>query len=155
MARAIEVFRQNAKHVAALSAEEADRNLSIVERADMMALLQTEVRSVMQAASAGNFERRVPTNFSDNELNDLAIGINGLVEAVDRGLAETGKVLSAIANTDLTQRITGHYEGGRSALSRTIPMPLPQSWPISLPSCRARRARSRQRPAKFWPAPMI
>ena len=116
MARAVEVFRQNAKRVAALSAEEAARNLSIVERADMMALLQAELGSVMKAASAGNFTRRVPTDFSDDELNSLADSVNGLVETVDRGLAETGAVLSAIANTDLTQRVTGHYEGAFGAL---------------------------------------
>ncbi|MGV8833534.1 MAG: methyl-accepting chemotaxis protein [Devosia sp.] len=116
MARAVEVFRQNGKRVAALNAEEAERNLSIVERADMMAMLQIELRSVMQAASAGNFAERVPTNFSDSELNGLAESVNGLVETVDRGLAETGTVLSAIANTDLTQRVTGDYQGAFGAL---------------------------------------
>ena len=116
MARAVEVFRQNAKRVAALSAEEAARNLSVVERADMMALLQSELASVMKAASSGIFDKRVPTNFSDDELNHLADSVNGLVETVDRGLAETGSVLSAIANTDLTQRVTGHYEGAFGAL---------------------------------------
>ncbi len=116
MARAVEVFRQNGKRVAALSAEEAARNLSIVERADMMALLQAELGSVMRAASAGDFARRVPTDFSDAELNGLAASVNGLVETVDRGLAETGTVLSAIANTDLTQRVTGQYAGAFGAL---------------------------------------
>ncbi|WP_224705728.1 methyl-accepting chemotaxis protein [Devosia aquimaris] len=116
MARAVEVFRQNAKRVAALSAEEAAHNLAIVERADMMALLQSELASVMKAASAGNFAQRVPTDFSDAELNGLAASVNGLVETVDRGLAETGSVLSAIANTDLTHRVTGHYEGAFGAL---------------------------------------
>ena len=116
MARAVEVFRQNGKRVAALNAEEAARNLSIVERADMMALLQAELGSVMRAASAGDFARRVPTDFSDAELNGLAASVNGLVETVDRGLAETGTVLSAIANTDLTQRVTGQYQGAFGAL---------------------------------------
>ena len=116
MARAVEVFRQNAKRVAALSAEEAARNLSVVERADMMAMLQSELASVMKAASAGIFDKRVPTDFSDDELNHLADSVNGLVETVDRGLSETGNVLSAIANTDLTQRVTGQYEGAFGAL---------------------------------------
>jgi methyl-accepting chemotaxis protein len=116
MARAVEVFRQNGKRVAALNAEEAARNLSIVERADMMALLQAELGSVMRAASAGDFAQRVPTDFSDDELNGLAASVNGLVETVDRGLAETGTVLSAIANTDLTQRVTGQYQGAFGAL---------------------------------------
>ncbi|MBU1334656.1 MAG: HAMP domain-containing protein [Alphaproteobacteria bacterium] len=116
MARAVEVFRQNGKRVAALSAEEAARNLSIVERADMMALLQAELGSVMRAASAGDFAQRVPTDFTDDKLNGLAASVNGLVETVDRGLAETGTVLSAIANTDLTQRVTGQYQGAFGAL---------------------------------------
>ncbi|WEK03525.1 MAG: methyl-accepting chemotaxis protein [Candidatus Devosia phytovorans] len=116
MARAVEVFRQNAKRVAALSAEEAARNLSVVERADMMALLQSELGSVMKAASAGIFTQRVPTDFSDDELNQLADSVNGLVATVDRGLSETGTVLSAIANTDLTQRVTGDYQGAFGAL---------------------------------------
>ncbi|OYX05755.1 MAG: hypothetical protein B7Z15_16755, partial [Rhizobiales bacterium 32-66-8] len=116
MARAVEVFRQNGKRVAALSAEEAARNLGIVERADMMAMLQAELGSVMKAASAGNFAQRVPTDFSDGELNSLAASVNGLVETVDRGLAETGTVLSAIANTDLTRRVTGQYQGAFGAL---------------------------------------
>ncbi|MFN4209036.1 MAG: methyl-accepting chemotaxis protein, partial [Devosia sp.] len=116
MARAVEVFRQNGKRVAALNAEEAARNLSIVERADMMALLQAELGSVMRAASAGDFAQRVPTDFTDDELNGLAASVNGLVETVDRGLAETGTVLSAIANTDLTQRVTGQYQGAFGAL---------------------------------------
>ena len=116
MARAVEVFRQNGKRVAALNAEEAARNLSIVERADMMALLQAELGSVMRAASSGNFTQRVPTDFSDDELNGLAASVNGLVDTVDRGLAETGMVLSAIANTDLTQRVTGQYQGAFGAL---------------------------------------
>jgi len=116
MARAVEVFRQNAKRVAALSAEEAARNLSIVERADMMALLQAELGSVMKAASSGNFTQRVPTDFGDDKLNSLADSVNGLVDTVDRGLVETGAVLSAIANTDLTQRVTGKYEGAFGAL---------------------------------------
>ncbi|MEO8686063.1 MAG: methyl-accepting chemotaxis protein, partial [Devosia sp.] len=116
MARAVEVFRQNAKRVAALSAEEAARNLGIVERADMMAMLQAELGSVMRAASAGDFGQRVPTDFSDDELNGLAASVNGLVETVDRGLAETGTVLSAIARTDLTHRVTGQYAGAFGAL---------------------------------------
>jgi len=116
MARAVEIFRQNAKRVSALSAEEAAHNMAIVERADMMALLQAELAAVMKAASAGNFDQRVATNFSDGELNSLAASVNGLVDTVDRGLAETGTVLSAIANTDLTQRVTGDYQGAFGAL---------------------------------------
>jgi methyl-accepting chemotaxis protein len=44
------------------------------------------------------------------ELNALAHGVNELVATVDRGLIETGDVLSALAQTDLTQRVRGQYQ---------------------------------------------
>ena len=54
---------------------------------------------------------RVETEFPDAELNALAQSVNDLVETVDRGIGETGEVLSALAETDLTQRVTGALSG--------------------------------------------
>eukprot|EP01035_Chromulina_nebulosa_P066803 gene66803-91482_t len=34
-----------------------------------------------------------------------------LMENIERGLGETGEVLSAVARTDLTMRVRGSYEG--------------------------------------------
>jgi methyl-accepting chemotaxis protein len=42
--------------------------------------------------------------------------VNNLVETVDRGVGETGMVLEAFANIDLTQRMTGDYEGAFAQL---------------------------------------
>ena len=55
--------------------------------------------------------RRVDAEFPDAELNTLAGSVNKLVETVDRGIAETGAVLAALAQTDLTQRVNGDYRG--------------------------------------------
>jgi methyl-accepting chemotaxis protein len=66
---------------------------------------------VVDAAVRGDFSKRVPASFPDAELNSLAHSVNNLVETVDRGLGETGEVLSALAHTDLTRRVTGDYEG--------------------------------------------
>ena len=41
----------------------------------------------------------------------MARSVNDLVETVDRGISETGSVLSALADADLTQRMTGTYQG--------------------------------------------
>src|SRR5690606_13591743 len=54
--------------------------------------------------------------FPDAELNSLAASVNDLVETVDRGIAETGSVLSAIAETDLTRRVEGDYAGAFAQL---------------------------------------
>ena len=112
MARAVEVFRANARQVAEMSEDErtaAERRGQ--ERAQMMQQLQRSFGEVVDAAVRGDFSKRVRAEFPDAELNSLADSVNNLVETVDRGLAETGEVLSALARTDLTYRVTGDYEG--------------------------------------------
>ncbi|MBE7732963.1 HAMP domain-containing protein [Devosia sp. CC-YST696] len=117
MARNVEVFRENALKVNAMTEAEAARIIaSQAERAAMMQDLQRAFGDVVDAAVAGDFSRRVTAEFPDDELNALARSVNGLVETVDRGLGETGAVLSALANTDLTQRMDGDYQGAFARL---------------------------------------
>ncbi|WP_291392754.1 methyl-accepting chemotaxis protein [Devosia sp.] len=62
------------------------------------------------AAMRGDFTGRLP-KFDDPSLDGIAQVFNGLFENVERGLGETGSVLNALANTDLTRRVEGDYEG--------------------------------------------
>jgi methyl-accepting chemotaxis protein len=117
MSRAVEVFRQNGQKVTELT--EAEAAQSIARRADrvaMMQSLQSSFGDVVDAAIAGDFSKRVETQFPDAELNGLAKSVNALVETVDRGLGETGTVLAALAETDLTLRVHGDYEGAFARL---------------------------------------
>ncbi|WP_375599146.1 methyl-accepting chemotaxis protein [Devosia sp. Naph2] len=117
MARAVEVFRENALKVNEMTEAEAARIVaSQAERAAMMQELQRAFGQVVDAAIAGDFSQRVTAEFPDDELNTLARSVNGLVETVDRGVSETGTVLSALANTDLTQRMQGDYQGAFARL---------------------------------------
>ena len=112
MAKAVEVFKQNALKVTEMTQDEriaAEQRR--IDRTDMMQQLQSAFGKVVDAASAGDFSQRVPARFSDVELNTLAGSVNALVETVDRGTSETAGVLSALAQTDLTQRVTGEYSG--------------------------------------------
>ena len=112
MARAVEVFRENALKVKQMTHAEVEaEQRRQQERAQMMQELQSEFGQVVDAAIAGDFSHRVDVEFPDAELNALASSVNSLVETVDRGIAETGEVLAAVAETDLTRRVTGHYEG--------------------------------------------
>jgi methyl-accepting chemotaxis protein len=63
------------------------------------------------AAMRGDFSGRIPTNFGDESLDGIGRVFNGLFDTIERGLTETGRVLAALANTDLTQRVVGEYEG--------------------------------------------
>ena len=112
MARAVQVFRESGMKVRELTEEErAGSEQRRVDRSAMMQALQKAFGAVVDAAIAGDFSRRVETGFPDAELNGLARSVNKLVDTVDRGLGETGMVLSALADTDLTQRMHGEYEG--------------------------------------------
>ncbi|WP_316357795.1 methyl-accepting chemotaxis protein [Devosia sp.] len=117
MARAVEVFRENGQKVAQLTEAEAAQVLANqAERARMMESLQRAFGDVVDAAISGDFTKRVEAEFADAELNTLARSVNSLVETVDRGLGETGEVLSALADTNLTRRVRGDYEGAFARL---------------------------------------
>src|SRR5688572_14522352 len=112
MAAAVQVFKENARKVDEMTAgERAASEQRRVDRANMMRELQAAFGEVVEAAVAGDFSRRVEAQFPDIELNRLAASVNNLVETVDRGIGETGEVLAALARTDLTRRVEGHYEG--------------------------------------------
>jgi methyl-accepting chemotaxis protein len=121
MARAVEVFRQNGQRIAEMTeAEAASIIRGQADRAAMMQQLQRAFGQVVDAAIAGDFSRRVEAEFPDDELNALARSVNGLVETVDRGVGETGVVLSALANTDLTHRMEGDYQGAFAQLKSDV-----------------------------------
>ncbi len=117
MARNVEVFRENALKVNEMTEAEAVRIVATqAERAAMMQDLQRAFGQVVDAAIAGDFSKRVDAEFPDDELNALGRSVNELVETVDRGLTETGSVLSSLAHTDLTRRMEGDYQGAFARL---------------------------------------
>ena len=81
----------------------------------MMVALQAAFGNVVDAAIAGDFTQRVAAEFPDAELNALAHSVNALVETVDRGLAKPAGP-AHLANTDLTQRMKGDYQGAFAKL---------------------------------------
>jgi len=117
MASAVEVFRENSRQVAELARVEEQRSAAAARaRAAMMQELAEAFGVVVEAAIQGEFGKRVRCDFEDAELNRLAQSVNGLVATIDRGLAETGDVLSALAHSDLTRRIKGDYRGAFAKL---------------------------------------
>ena len=82
----------------------------------MMQELQQAFGEVVDAAIAGDFSQARRGRVPRRELNGLAGSVNNLVETVDRGIGETGEVLAALAQTDLTQRVEGDYQGAFAQL---------------------------------------
>lgn len=119
MAKATLIFRENGRKISEMTQAEAARIVRDQEaRAQMMSELQQAFGTVVNAAVVGDFTQRVSAAFPDKELNSLATGVNSLVEVVDQGVRETGEVLSALAVTDLTKRMTGSYQGALAQLKK-------------------------------------
>lgn len=116
LTRALIVFKENAVKVAELGAEEAARQKQIAKRAEMMENLQASFGEVVGAAAAGDFSKRVDEDIADPEMVKLSRSVNHLITTVDSGLKKTGDVLAALANTDLTKRVEGNFEGAFAQL---------------------------------------
>ena len=117
MAKAVEVFRENAAQIGVMSAEQvASSEHRRIERTQMMQTLKDAFGTVVHAAVDGDFSQRISNRFADDELNTLAQGVNELVESVDKGLNHTGSVLAALADADLSLRMEGNYSGAFAKL---------------------------------------
>jgi len=113
---AIEVFRDALRNRDELSRVADEAAIATKARVTETTALNGDLSDVVGAAILGDFTRRVSVNYADPELNTLAQSVNNLVETVDRGISETGEVLSALAHTDLTKRMNGQYAGALARL---------------------------------------
>ena len=121
MARAIEIARSNGQKISAMTEAEATRSVQEqANRRGMMEELQASFGVVVDAAIAGDFTKTVSTDFPDPEINGLAESVNNLVATFNRAVSDIGQVLGAMANTDLTTRMNGNYEGAFAKLKLDI-----------------------------------
>lgn len=87
-----------------------------IERMAKHSAVQAEIDATVREAVAGNFSRRVDTSSADGVLLDLSLGMNDLLDVVDRGLSETVAVVSAMAHGDLSKKISGEFSGSFAEL---------------------------------------
>ena len=77
---------------------------------------EVELATIVEAASRGDFSRRIDPTGKDGFFKQLCDGINSVVETCDVGLNEVLRVLAALAAGRLDERITNAYEGTFGAL---------------------------------------
>lgn len=93
--------------------------------------LQRQVAEIVAAAGSGDFAQRISMEVTvdhaaaeDDFVTQLVAGINRLLQTSEAGLHDVGRVLEALAQGDLTQRMTHQYAGTFGELkensSRTI-----------------------------------
>ena len=72
---------------------------------------ETEVDQLVDAATRGRFDGRIDVANKTGFLSKISRGINTLVETCERGLEDVARVVQAMSDGDLTQRMTAQYEG--------------------------------------------
>jgi methyl-accepting chemotaxis protein len=79
--------------------------------------LEEQVARVVEAASNGDFRQRVSIESGGGHfISRVAGSINGLLETSETGLNDVARVLQALAQGNLTERITGQYGGTLATL---------------------------------------
>ncbi|TCQ02315.1 methyl-accepting chemotaxis protein [Rhizobium sp. PP-F2F-G36] len=113
MARAVEVFKQNGIKVRDLNAQEAALQAKSAD-------LQSSIGLVVAAAVAGDFTQRIDKDYANPDLDRFAKSVNELVTSVDRGVAETRRVVAALAEGDLTEEMQGDFQGAFYELQQNV-----------------------------------
>ncbi len=81
-----------------------------VDRTDEVAS-EKEVANIVAAAGNGDFGKRLSTEGQSEFFAKLSLGMNELLQTSEHGLGDVARVLSAVAQGDLTQRMTRDYHG--------------------------------------------
>ncbi|KQZ63204.1 chemotaxis protein [Rhizobium sp. Root149] len=113
MARAVDVFKQNAIRMRELTAQET----ALQEK---NADLQSNIAVVVDAAVAGNFSKRITKSYDNPALDAFATNVNKLVESVDAGVTETQRVVASLAHGDLTASMSGNFQGAFADLQTNV-----------------------------------
>ena len=87
-----------------------------VRATESLVLTVQQAQDVLSAAKDGDFTRRVPSEGKEGQVKLLAESINDLMVTNSAALDEVVNVMGALANGDLTQRITSEYNGTFASL---------------------------------------
>ncbi|MFT4103024.1 MAG: methyl-accepting chemotaxis protein, partial [Burkholderiaceae bacterium] len=112
--------------VSVVRGDDGKPNGRVVEWQDRSAEVRAEqqVAQLVNAASEGNFEGRLDVHGMDGFMRQIGDGLNQVMSTSEAGLNDVARVLRAIAQGDLTERIDGEYHGTfgelKSYTNRTV-----------------------------------
>jgi len=81
-----------------------------LDRTDEIAS-EIELDNMVSAATRGDFSGRLNLEGKTGFFGKISTGMNQLMDTSEQGLSDVATVLAAVANGDLTQRITRDYQG--------------------------------------------
>ncbi|MBB2830658.1 UNVERIFIED_ORG: methyl-accepting chemotaxis protein [Rhizobium esperanzae] len=113
MAAAVNVFKENGIRMHHLNAQER----ALQEKS---ADLSSNISTVVAAAVAGDFSRRIQKTYDNPDLDRFAASVNELVASVHSGVGEVQRVIAALAHGDLTDEMRGEFQGSFGELKRDV-----------------------------------
>jgi methyl-accepting chemotaxis protein len=121
MAEAVQVFKDNRIQMERLQAENKENEArTAAERAAAAQRMADEfeaaVGGIVKAAVAGDFSQRVELQGKTGLVLNVGTALNSLCENVSRAMNDLVAMLNALADGDMTRRITAHYEGNFALL---------------------------------------
>ena len=124
MAKAVQVFKENAiEKVRMDEAEkqrlEAERKAAEAQRQREQAIGQ-EIAALIDSVAKGNLDSRIDLAGKDGFYKTMSEGINRLTDTVQGAIADIARVVGALAEGDLNQRITKDYQGAFDGLKNNI-----------------------------------
>lgn len=72
---------------------------------------ERQLQKLIQAASAGELDKRIDTSKYSGFMKGLGDGVNSMLQAIVEPLTESIRVMQSLAEGDLTQTMEGTYEG--------------------------------------------
>ena len=81
---------------------------------------ERQIAGLIEAAARGEFDRTIDTTTYSGFIKTLGTNINQLIHSVVTPLRETSKVMSAMAQGDLTETMDGEYEGEFANLADAV-----------------------------------
>jgi methyl-accepting chemotaxis protein len=121
MAKTVVVFRDAAAEKIRLEGEAAEREKrSVAERDAAMAQVASEfeaaVGGIVTAAAAGDFTQRVDLRGKTGLVLSIGTALNSLGENTNKVLDDLARMLNSLSEGNLTDRITGSYQGNFAVL---------------------------------------
>ena len=83
-------------------------------------LIQDEIRTIINAAKAGNLAQRIDTSSTLGFFCYLSTAINELLAVTERAVKDTGSVIASVAHGDLSSTVDAEYEGSFGQLKSDV-----------------------------------
>jgi len=116
MAKAVQIFKDNAIEKNRLEAEQAEAAKAEAKKNEEVLAFVKDVAGFAESAKAGDLTTRLNFDGEDEGLKALSEHLNQMISTMAQGIDETVMVLSALSSGDLTKRMAGDYQGAFARL---------------------------------------